>query len=133
MTGVRPGSLIHVEFASRDPENTRRFLEKLFGWRFQSMPGLEYDVFAAPTGPGGAVLRASPEQPEGVLDYFLSDNLEEDLAKVERAGGRVRRGKTAIPHVGWWALVEEPAGAVFALFQTQSPERGPVARYRAGP
>lgn len=133
MAKPKPGSYVHMEFASVDPSRTRKFLEDVFGWEFQSMPGMEYHVYAAPDGPGGAVMPPNPERPGGLLSYILSEDLDADLRKIEAAGGRVRIPKKDIPGVGWWALFEEPTGIVLALFQTAAPDRGPVARYRAGP
>jgi len=130
MTEVGPGSLVHWEFVSEDPSRTRPFLEAVFGWEFRTVPGVDYQVFTAPSGPGGAVVRASAEQSRGVLNYVLSTSLEDDLRKIEEAGGRVRVGKTEIPHIGWWALFEEPTGLVLALFQSLGPDWGPIARYR---
>ena len=130
MTAPKSGSLVHVEITSQAPPRTRRFLEEVFGWEFQTTHEEDYFVFAAPTGPGGAVTRATQERPQGILNYLRTPDLEAALAKVERAGGRVRLGKTEIPHVGWWALVEEPGGCAFGVFQTLSEDRGPVARYR---
>lgn len=126
-----PGSFVHVEFASTDPRRTRKFLEDVFGWEFQSMPGMEYHVYATARGPGGAVM-GTAERPAGVLNYLLSRDLETDVGRIERAGGRIRVPKTEIPGVGWWVVFEEPTGLVLALFQSLSPDRGPEARYRRG-
>lgn len=133
MTTLRAGSLVHVEFASDDPGRTRRFLADVFGWEFQETPVREYYVFATPTGPGGAVTKCSEERPTGLLDYILSTDIERDLRRVEQAGGKVRRGKTEVPNLGWWALIEEPTGTPIALFESSSADRGPIARYRYGP
>ena len=130
MVAPRPGSLVHVEFASPEPKRTRKFLEDVFAWRFETVPDLDYYPCAAATGPGGAVMSPTEEQPRGVLNYILSENIETDLQKIERAGGKVLGSRKEIPGVGWWALFEEPGGCTLALFQTRSGDRGPVARYR---
>ncbi len=130
MAGPKPGGLVHVEFASTDPSRTRRFFEDVFGWSFESMPGLDYHVYATPFGPGGAVMPPATERPGGILNYLLSENLEADVRKIEAAGGKVLIAKHEIPNVGWWALFEDPTGIVLALFQARSPTSGPVARYR---
>lgn len=131
MTAPKPGSYVHMEFASTDPARTRRFFEAVFGWEFQSMPGMEYHVYATPLGPGGAVMSPNPERPGGILNYLLSEDIEADLKKIESAGGRVLVGKKEIPGVGWWAMFEDPTGITLALFQSLSADRGPVARFRA--
>lgn len=130
MSEVKPGSLIHVEFATDDPQRTVRFLDEVFGWKFQSIPGLVYHVFTTPTGSGGAVMKASEDQPKGIVNYLLSADIEEDLRKIEKAGGKVRLGKTEIPNVGWCAFFDEPTGLGLALYQPLQPDSGPMARYR---
>jgi predicted enzyme related to lactoylglutathione lyase len=133
MTAPRPGSYVHIEFASTDPARTRKFLEDVFSWEFQSMPGMDYHVYATPFGPGGAVMPPASERPGGVLNYVLSEDLDRDVKKIEAAGGRVLQRRHEIPGVGWWALFEDPTGIPLALFESRSPERGPVARFRATP
>ncbi len=132
MAGPKRGGFVHIEFASTDPSRTRRFLEDVFGWEFQAIPGLDYHVYATPLGPGGAVTPPNPVRPNGVLNYLLSDDLDGDVRKIEAAGGKVRMAREEIPNVGWWALFEDPTGIVLALFQAESPTSGPVARYRSG-
>ncbi len=131
MAGPKRGGFVHIEFASTDPSRTRRFLEDVFGWEFQGIPGLDYHVYATPIGPGGAVMPPSPVRPNGVLNYLLSEDLDADVRRIEAAGGKIRMAREEIPNVGWWALFEDPTGISLALFQPQSPTSGPVARYRS--
>jgi uncharacterized protein len=131
MTHPKPNSLVHIEFASDDPGRTRKFLEDVFSWKFESIPGLEYYPFSTTGGPGGAVMPRSEERPRGVLNYLLSEDIERDARKIEAAGGRVVSPKAEIPGVGWWLLFEEPGHCVLALFETKSNDRGPLTRYRS--
>lgn len=131
MTAVKPGSFVHIELASTNPSRTRRFFEDVFGWEFTSMPGMEYHVYATPLGPGGAVMGPTEERPGGVLNYLLSGDIDGDEVRIEEAGGKVLLRKKEIPGVGWWSLFEDPTGLVLALFQSRSPDRGPVARFRS--
>lgn len=133
MASLKPGTYVHIEFASSDPSRTRKFLEDVFGWEFRSMPGMDYHVYATPLGPGGAVMPPAPERPGGVLNYVLSEDLDADLRKIEAAGGKILLGRKEIPDVGWWALFEDPTGIILALFQSLSPDRGPVARFKSSP
>lgn len=133
MAGPKRGGFVHIEFASTDPTKTKQFLEKVFGWDFQTIPGLDYHVYATSLGPGGAVMPPAPERPNGVLNYLLSEDLDADVGKIEAAGGKVRVARHEIPGVGWWALFEDPTGIVLALFQARSRESGPIARYRVEP
>ncbi len=131
MAEPKRGGFVHIEFASTDPARTRRFLEDVFGWEFQGIPGLDYHVYATPLGPGGAVMPPSANRPIGVLNYLLCEDLDADVRKIEAAGGKVRIAREEIPNVGWWALFEDPTGILLALYQPQSPTSGPIARYRS--
>ena len=131
MASPKPGSLVHFELASDNPERTRKFLQDVFAWKFEAVPGLEYYPFSTPAGAGGAVLPASVQQPRGILDYLLSEDIDRDARKIEAAGGKLLGSKTEIPGVGWWLLFEEPGHCVLALFQSRTKDRGPVARFRA--
>lgn len=130
MSGPKPGSLVHVELASTNPAATRKFLEKTFSWRFESVPGREYYPFGTPSGPGGAVMPRAEGRPHGVLNCTLSEDIERDIGRVQAAGGRIVGPKEEIPGAGWWVLFEEPGGCVLARYQARTKERGPVARYR---
>jgi len=121
---------VHVEIASADPERTKGFLREVFGWEFESVPGMPYFPFSAPNGPGGAVMPAGAERPPGVLNYILSDDIEADLRRIGAAGGKVLLPRTEVPNLGWWALFSEPAGTILALYQSSREDRGPTARFR---
>ncbi|HSD30329.1 MAG TPA: hypothetical protein VLB49_00320, partial [Gemmatimonadales bacterium] len=44
-------------------------------------------------------------------------NLDEYLARVEAAGGRVVEPKLPIPGIGWYATCAEPGGLRFGMIQ----------------
>lgn len=133
----KPGSFVHIEFASADPERTKKFFEEVFDWDFESMPEMEYHTYQAPSGPGGGLMKPMENQVPGILNYLLSRDIEADVRKIEEAGGRLLQPKMEIPGVGWWALFQEPTGITLALFQSQAPPpaprpaRRPRARVRA--
>lgn len=121
----KPGSFVHIEVASSDPARTKKFFEEVFDWEFESHPEMDYHTYVAPSGPGGGLMSPMENQSPGLLNYLLSHNIDEDVKKIEQAGGRVVRPKQDIPGVGAWALFEEPTGIVLALFEaTHKPPVG---------
>lgn len=50
------------------------------------------------------------------LVYITVANLTESLAKVTAGGGKILRGPTSMGAPGSMAVIEDPAGAVSALF-----------------
>ena len=130
MAELKPGSFVHIEFASADPERMRKFFEDVFDWEFQFMPEAEYHTYAAPSGPGGGLMKPMENQPPGILNYLLSHDIDADVRKIEEAGGKVLQPKREIPGVGWWAVFQEPTGITLALFESVPPPRRPASRAR---
>ena len=130
---TKPGSFVHIEIASTDPERTRKFLEDVFEWDFEFRPEMEYHTYEAPSGPGGGLMKPMEGQAPGILNYLLSSDIEGDVRKIEEAGGRILQPKMEIPGVGWWALFQEPTGISLALFEPRMPPRPARPRARARP
>lgn len=124
----KPGSFVHIEVASTDPERTRKFFEDVFEWEFESHPEMDYHTYAAPSGPGGGLMKPMENQPPGILNYLLSHDIDADVKKIQESGGRVLQPKMEIPGVGWWASFQEPTGIVLALFQSSRPPAAPPRR-----
>ena len=129
MAQERPGSFVHIEIASTDPDRTKKFFEDVFEWDFTDVPEMDYHTYMAPSGPGGGLMKPMENQVPGILNYLLSHDIDADVKKIEEAGGRVLQPKMEIPGVGWWAAFQEPTGITLALFQSIQPPR-PARRPR---
>jgi len=124
----KPGSFVHIEIASTDPERTRKFFEDVFDWEFNAIPEMNYTTYEAPSGPGGGLMTPMENQQPGILNYLLSHDLDADVKKIEQAGGRILMPKTEIPGMGWWIVFQEPTGLVLALYQGRQQARPPPRR-----
>ncbi len=131
MANPKPGSFVHIEIASTDPERTKKFFEDVFDWDFESIPEMSYHTYQAPSPPHGGLMSPMENQRPGLLNYLLSHSIDEDVKKIEAAGGHVLQPKMEIPGVGWWASFEEPTGLVLALFETRTPDLTERRRARA--
>lgn len=136
----KPGAIVHVEFHSPDPDRTKAFYSKVFGWKFEDIPAMNYATFRAPSGPGGGLQRPGDKGPM-VLNYILSSEIDETAEAIEANGGSVLIPKSEIPGVGWWALFQDPAGLTMALYQSlprpqaaskRTPARKASSRARRG-
>jgi uncharacterized protein len=124
----KPNSITHVEFHSNAPEKTRSFLQNVFGWKFEDMPGPQpYALFRAPSEPGGGLAQAE-NLPAGVLNYVLTTNIENHIDKVRMAGGSILMPKTEIPGFGWFAVFQDPTGINLALYEAKPAPRQAPAR-----
>src|SRR5688572_28930480 len=80
----------NVEYPAKNLKATKAFFEAAFGWTFTDY-GPEYAAFSDQGLDGGffrADLAASTDRGSALI-VFYSERLEETLAKVERAGGKV--------------------------------------------
>ncbi|MBE0681490.1 MAG: VOC family protein [Anaerolineales bacterium] len=92
-------NIVHVEIPAVNMEGAGKFYHELFGWKIQPMPEMNYTMWEVGDGDeyGGFPL-VSDENPAGqVLVYFASDDIEADLKKVEKLGGKVVHPKAEIP------------------------------------
>jgi predicted enzyme related to lactoylglutathione lyase len=94
------------------------FYTSLYGWTwdvggeemgFYSIASLDGSpVMGLGQGPGGA----------GVLvPYFATDDIDASAAKAAELGGTVFMGPMVVPEAGSMALITDPTGAVFGLWQ----------------
>ena len=117
----KPGSIVHVEFAVKDPKKVEKFYGNLFGWKFEEVPGMNYSLIQTPSGPGGGVGPLQENQTTGITNYILVNSIDEYVKKIEKAGGKITAPKLEVPGQGWMVWFQDPAGTSMALWQP-SPE-----------
>jgi len=117
----KPGSIVHVEFAVKDPKKVEKFYGNLFGWKFEEVPGMNYSLIQTPSGPGGGVGPLQGNQTTGVTNYIFVNSIDEYVKKIEKAGGKITAPKLEVPGQGWMVWFQDPAGTSMALWQP-SPE-----------
>src|SRR2546422_10242946 len=83
------GTLAFSELTSTDPKATRSFLERTFGWSFESVafPMGEYLSFTTPGGGRGGIRPAGPEEGPGGMNYGRGEDLAAAGARIKGAGG----------------------------------------------
>jgi len=111
------GSIVHVEFAVKEPAKVKKFYGDLFGWKFQDVPEMDYVLFEAPSGPGGGIGPVMEGQQPGITNYLKVENIDDTIERIERAGGKILVPKQEVPGQGWMSWFEDPAGTRMALWQ----------------
>lgn len=116
-------NIVHVEIPAVNTESAGKFYADLFGWKTQPMPEMNYVMWEAGEGDEyGGFPQVSEENPAGqVLIYIASDDIDADLKKVEKLGGKVLRPKVEIPGMGWYGVFQDPTGNVLALYTSLKP------------
>jgi predicted enzyme related to lactoylglutathione lyase len=110
-----------VEVATPNPQATRDFFSKVFGWNFQASPTMaDYLIFNPGAGPMGAVHGYMQNGPNKTV-YIYTPDIDAKLAEVEANGGKVITAKMFINDaVGNIAHIADPNGNVFGLWDRES-------------
>ena len=112
-------SLAFTELSSRDLGATRKFLEKTFGWKFQSvrMPMGEYLSYEVPGGGRGGIRPVGPGEEVGSVAYVRVADLDAAMMKVKRAGGEIVLARVDVPGMGSFFWFRPPGGPILACWQ----------------
>lgn len=116
-------NVVHVEIPAADQPAAAKFYQELFGWKITAMPEANYTMWEAGDGSGGGFPSVSDESPAGqVTVYIDSSDIEADLKKVEKLGGKIVRPKTEIPGFGWYGIFQDPTGNALAVYTSMNPQ-----------
>ncbi|MCG6862524.1 MAG: VOC family protein [Chromatiaceae bacterium] len=118
-----PGAICWNELLTRDPDRAERFFGDLFGWTTkinQSVMEGKYRIFVNSGEQVGGMIRIAPEwgdMPPNWTLYLGVDDCDGTIAEAEKLGGRLLFPAMEIEHVGRFAYLQDPQGAVFAIIQ----------------
>ena len=102
-------SVVHFEIFASDVERARKFYERAFGWKFEVVgpPDFYLLTTGSATDPGlrhGLLAKRSGPAAQGPLNAFRCTisvrSVEDGMASVEGAGGKLRSPVVEIPEVG---------------------------------
>jgi len=121
LAGV-PGTLCWMDLSTGDPERAKQFYEGLFGWRIITGERDTSGYLHIKNGEefiGGIPPAAhrDPHSPPHWLGYFLVSNVDESAGKAAELGGRTYLAPMDIENAGRFAVLADPQGAAFAIFQ----------------
>ena len=120
-----PGTFCWADLATTDAEAAKKFYSPLFGWKATDVPAGEAGTYTMLEKDGKPVcaLYGMDEQmcQQGVPPHWQSyvsvKDADETAAKVTELGGTVIQPPFDVMDVGRMAIVQDPAGATFALWQ----------------
>ncbi|MCC6315589.1 MAG: VOC family protein [Thermomicrobiales bacterium] len=115
------GLVTHFEIYGDDLSDLADFYRDLFGWTIAKVPGIDYHTIqtgsSSRDGIRGGLQRRPIDEPRSWVHYVSVDAIDDAVSRVERLGGTVVRPKTAVPQTAWYAVVQDPAGNIFAVWQ----------------
>jgi predicted enzyme related to lactoylglutathione lyase len=122
-------TIVHFEIPSDDIERSKKFYDKLFGWKIEKWPGseamsegMEYWLISTVDDKGnkalggGMMKRQSPQQ-QGITNYFDVKSVQEYSIKVEKLGGKVITPKMPVPGMGYFAVCTDTENNNFGIFE----------------
>jgi uncharacterized protein len=140
---MTPSRFVWYELMTTDGAAAAKFYGDVVGWNVQKspMPDMDYTLFkAGATQVAGAFTLSKEALGGGArpawVGYIGVENVDKSAAQLRAAGGAVYRGPDTIPNVGRFAMVADPQGAAFALFNPARPDEvspaDPAARGHTG-
>jgi predicted enzyme related to lactoylglutathione lyase len=114
-----PGAFIWSELVTTDLAKSKAFYSETFGWGWGGAD--EYAEAQVAGRTIGGVMPRPPEMPADVPDnwtvYFGTADVDGDAKRAADLGATVVVEPTDIPGTGRFAVLIDPQGAAFALFQ----------------
>ena len=123
LEGKTMPTIVHFEIPANDMERAKRFYGELFGWKFEQHQGpVDYWMVSTTDEKGeaalcgGMIARQSPEH--APVNYIDVPSVDEHLARIEKAGGRIVTPKTPVPGIGYFAVCLDTENNAFGIWET---------------
>jgi len=121
------GMIAWVDLTVPNAEETKSFYENVIGWKAEPVSMGDYNDFnmtSPETGdPVTGVCHAkgiNEDLPPSWLVYITVADLADSVSKVEASGGKLIKPVTSMGDYGSFAVIEDPAGAVCALYEQKN-------------
>lgn len=116
-----------MELGTTDQGAAKKFYSNLFGWTVDDAPmgpGEFYSMFKLNGESAAAAYTLREDQkshgvPPHWMLYIASDNADESARKAKELGGTVLAGPFDVMDVGRMAVIQDPTGATFCVWQAK--------------
>jgi len=128
ITDHAPGSFCWFELATTDHEAAKQFYSRMFGWEaadFPMGPTEIYTIFRQNGRDAAAVYTMRPEQraggmPPNWMPYVRVESADDAAKRADALGGRTHMAPFDVAENGRMAVVADPTGAIFSVWQPKS-------------
>ena len=125
MAEPKAGSFCWLELGTTDQNAAKQFYVNLLNWTAEDMPmgpEMTYTMFRLGGKDVAGGYKLVKEQvdnhvPPHWMPYVRVNNADESAAKAVKSGARQIVPPSDIPHVGRFALLQDPTGAHISIFQ----------------
>jgi predicted enzyme related to lactoylglutathione lyase len=126
-SSYKPGTFSWVDLSTSDPEGAKTFYEALFGWTHEDIPtgNGAYTMFRLNGKDVAAVSQQQPQEsgqgiPPHWNNYVTVEDVDASAAKASELGATVLIEPFDVLEAGRMAVVADPTGAVFMLWQPKN-------------
>jgi predicted enzyme related to lactoylglutathione lyase len=120
-----PGTFCWADLGTTDALAAKRFYTGLFGWTYEDRPmaeGASYTMFRIGPNAVAALYQQEPQQqaqgmPPDWLSYVSVESADQAAERTRALGGTVLMDPFDVFDVGRMTMVQDPAGAVVALWE----------------
>ena len=128
VTSQRPGSFCWIELNTSDSAAAKKFYSDLFGWEAEDTPAgpdMVYTMLRINGLEVGAMCNLQPDQkamgiPPHWMSYVAVESADDAAAKAASLGGTVMAGAFDVMDVGRMAVLQDPQGATFCVWQAKA-------------
>ncbi|HXW14032.1 MAG TPA: VOC family protein [Terriglobia bacterium] len=122
------GSFCWVELSTSDQNAAKKFYSGLFGWSINDNPmgpGEAYTIFRLGGRDAAAAYTMNKQEREAHVPphwnlYIATENVDNSASRVAKTGGTVLGGPFDVMDAGRMAVVKDPTGAAFCLWQAKN-------------
>jgi predicted enzyme related to lactoylglutathione lyase len=121
----------HIELSTDATDQAKAFYAQLFKWKIQAVPDggeSEYLMFRTDNGGGGITAKMMPEQPTAWMPYFTVGSVKTSLSTATKLGASVVQPYMPIGDMGAIAVLRDPTGAAFGLWEMGKPAKPAPAK-----
>src|SRR5262249_55965812 len=129
---MKKNSVAHFEIYADDPDALGKFYTSLFDWTIEPMAGMDYrlirtvdtDAKRMPSQAGGInggmKKRPAGHEARARINYIKAESLDANVEPAQKLGAKGLEGKSPVPGMGWFAMLIDPQGNPFAMWQSDS-------------
>ena len=120
-----PGTFCWVELGTTDGAAAKSFYTSLFGWTFEDLPGNNgfYTILRKKGRDAAALYQLGPQQagmPPSWTSYVRVEVTDDAVAHAKELGGTVLMGPYDAAEHGRMAVLQDPAGARFSIWEPRA-------------
>jgi predicted enzyme related to lactoylglutathione lyase len=120
-------TIVHFDVPAEDIERAKKFYSALLGWKFESLPEMQYNLITTtnldgtPGVGGGMGKRMDPSQ--RMMNYFGVSSIDTAMKQVKSLGGSILSKKMAVPQMGYLVNCIDTEGNMFGLWEEDTKAR----------